>query len=210
MSPHELSYELREGAGKYLKQRRGVIGAGLLAAAAMGAVALYQTGIIRRLPQPPLRGFNTNKVHGSAQAYALLHTPDALLGMGSYALTAALAAHGGEDRVRQNPWVPLALGCKTALDSAVAAKLTYDQARKLRAFSVWSLFISACTYAMFLFALPEAMAALRELIGIRARSAMNAVARDLWQEHAAPISIAEEALEHPTKMLRGLLSEAAS
>ncbi len=50
MTPQELSKELRTGAGDFLEERRGVIGLSLTAIGCMGLIALYQTGMIRRLP----------------------------------------------------------------------------------------------------------------------------------------------------------------
>ena len=117
-------------------RRRGIIGLSCFSCGLLGGVALYQLGILKKLPQPPLRGFNSAKVHKSTEAYPF-GVPDALLGLGSCAVTAALAAVGS----------PIMLGCKLLADAAAAGKLTLDECTKIRAFSIWSLLVTASTLA---------------------------------------------------------------
>ncbi len=81
-------------------------------------VALYQFGILRRLPEPPLPGVDAERVDASGEAYALLRTPDAALGLTSAGITLALT--GGADgdgtgttrgpcwRLRRRAWGVLA------------------------------------------------------------------------------------------------------
>ena len=68
MTPERLSDELRHGTGDDLRRRRGVVGLALGSAAVMGLISLYQTGILRRLPEPPVPGLDAGKVNGSAEA----------------------------------------------------------------------------------------------------------------------------------------------
>jgi hypothetical protein len=75
MNATRLSYELRRGEGGYLKQRRAMIGLSLVAIGAMGFISLYQTGIIKHLPEPPLPKLNADKVDASEDAYSLFETP---------------------------------------------------------------------------------------------------------------------------------------
>jgi uncharacterized membrane protein len=137
----------------------------------MGVIALYQTGLIRHLPEPPLPGLNADKVNGSAQAYEKFAVPDAILGLGSYAATMGLAAMGGSDRARKLPLIPLALAAKVAFDVANAAKLTVDQWTKHRAFCLWCLIAASATFAMAPLVIPEATAAGRAVISANTRSA---------------------------------------
>ena len=55
---------------------------------------------------------DSEAVVGSDEAYARLEVPDAVLGLGSYAVTLGLAVAGGSDRASRKPWLPLALGAK--------------------------------------------------------------------------------------------------
>jgi uncharacterized membrane protein len=165
MTPARLSDELRHGTSDDLRRRRGVIGLALGSAGVMGLISLYQTGILRHLPEPRWPGLDADRVNGSAQAYEILGTPDGLLGLASYATTAALAAAGGADRARDRPWVPLAMAGKVAFDAALAAKLTWDQKAKHHAFCLWCLLSAAMTFGMVPLVWPEARRAIRRLVG---------------------------------------------
>ncbi len=160
-----LSRELRESQDADLQRRRRVVALSLVAAGAMGVVALYQMGITKHIPEPPLPKLDADKVDASAEAYQMLETPDAVLGFGSYAATMALAAMGGIDRAERQPWLPLALAGKVAIDVAQAGRLTIDQWTKHRAFCAWCLLAAGATFAMAPLVVPEARAALRHMAG---------------------------------------------
>ena len=161
MDGAKLSRELRTANGDYLSQRRKIVSLGLVASTSMGLIALYQTGVIRRLPDLPGRWFDAAKVDASEEAYSYFSTPDGTLGLGSYAATVVLAAMGGMGRARTKPWAPLALFAKVVADAAVAAKLTRDQWAKHKAFCIWCLVAAGATFATVPLAFPEARAALR-------------------------------------------------
>ncbi len=74
MRPEELSRQLREGSGEFLARRRKVAGLALAAAGSMGLISLYQLGIIKHLPDPPLPGFDSDKVDAAAEAYSWFQT----------------------------------------------------------------------------------------------------------------------------------------
>ena len=164
MKPEELSVQLRQGTGDFLRRRRDVVGLSLTAAGSMGVITLYQTGIIQHLPDPPLPYFNSDKVDASAEAYSYFATPDAVLGLTSYGMTMVLAAMGGKDRATELPWLPLALAAKVALDTLQAGRLTIDQWTKHRAFCIWCLLAAGTTFASVPLVVPEARVALRQLV----------------------------------------------
>jgi uncharacterized membrane protein len=163
MTPTQLSKELRTGHGDFLEERRSVIVLSLTAIGCMGLIALYQTGIIRKLPDLPLPLMDADKVDASEEAYAKLSMPDAFLGLGSYAATMGLAAMGGKNRAEEQPWIPLALAAKATADAAQAAKLTYDQWAKHKAFCIWCLIAAGATFATIPFVIGEAASAARQL-----------------------------------------------
>lgn len=69
-------------------------------------------GIIRHLPDPPLAVFDSDRVNASNYAYKRAQTPDAVLMILTYGLTARLASAGGKNRARTQPWLPVAMGPK--------------------------------------------------------------------------------------------------
>ncbi len=129
----------------------------------MGLITLYQMGIIKHLPEPPLARMNADKVDASAEAYQILATPDAAFGLASYAGTIVLASMQGADRAQAAPWIPLTLAAKVAADVAGAAKLTVDQWKRQRAFCFWCLIGAGATFATLPLVLPEARNALHRL-----------------------------------------------
>lgn len=163
VSAARLSDDLRHDTSADLSRRRGVIGLALVGAGAMAVVSLYQTGIIRHLPEPRLRRLDADKVDASPEAYERFNVPDGLLGLVSYAITAMLAGTGGADRARRQPFVSLATAGKVLADTAVAAKLTYDQWARHRAWCSWCLLGAAASFAMLPLVVPEARRALTRI-----------------------------------------------
>jgi hypothetical protein len=161
--PRVLSRHLRRKSTPNLRRRRGIVGLAFTAAASMGLIGLYQVGILRHLPEPPLPFFDADKVDGSEEAYSLLATPDAFIGLSSYSLTAALAAAGGPDRQADRPWLPLALAGKATVDAIQAARLSRDQWTRHRAFCFWCLVAAGATFAVVPLAFGEARDAVKEL-----------------------------------------------
>ena len=166
-SAHELGQELRDGTGDFLGNRRAAALLTLMGMASLAAISLYQMGIIKRLLEPSIPVLDAEKVNGSAEAYAILNTPDAVLGLGSYAATLGLVAMGGPDRAQSQPWIPVALAAKSGLDSFQAGALTGKSWCKFRAFSLYSLVTALCTFLVLPFVLPEARAAWKKLKGTR-------------------------------------------
>ena len=158
-----LSQQLRKGRNRTLARRRSVVALSLVSIGAMGVISLYQMGLIRHLPEPPLPRLNADKVDAAPEAYKILATPDAVLGLASYATTATLAAMGGEDRAARTPWIPLAFAAKVGLDAAQALKLTWDQWAKHKAFCSWCLLAAGATLATVPLVIPETKEALGHL-----------------------------------------------
>ena len=165
MSGAGLSRELRTGEGAFLGRRRQTVGLSLVASAAMGAITLYQMGLIRHLPEPPLPYLDADKVDAAPEAYnrAGTATPDAALGLANYGVTVVLAAMAGPDRARALPWLPLLLAVKVGVDALNAGYLTYEQVAKHKALCSYCLLASAATFATVPAVLPEARAAWNHL-----------------------------------------------
>lgn len=159
-----VSDDLRGGGGEWLARRRRVAALSLGAMASLGVVAAYQTGLIRRPPEPGVAPFDAERVDAAGEAYQFLKTPDAALGLASYAVTLALAGMGDGGRAHTRPWVPLALAAKVLADAAGGVLLTAEQATRRRRFCSWCLAASAASVAMVPQVVPEAREAWRRLV----------------------------------------------
>jgi len=125
----ELRRELQESNESDLRVRRAIIGLSLVGMGAMTAVALFQTGIIKHLPDPPLKDFDSDKVNSSDTAYAL-GVPDGTLSLASLAANIPIAAFGGENRAETQPLVPLAAAAKASVEAVVAGWYFYQMPTK--------------------------------------------------------------------------------
>lgn len=163
LTPAELGRDLRHGYSVFLNRRRSIIGLSFFSCAVLGTIAFYQIGILKKLPEPRLKRFDSAQVHGSGEAYSMLETPDAFLGLASYAVTATLAGMGSENRSQTHPWMALAMCAKLLADALMAGKLTLDELRKFKAFSLWSAVTAVATWTALPLAFPETRAALRQL-----------------------------------------------
>ena len=164
MDPTQLSLELRHGQSADLKRRRWIIGLSLLGVAAGQMVSLYQTGIIKHLPDPPLDIFNSDKVDASDYGYKRLDTPDALPMIVTYGLTATLAGAGGMKRADQQPWLPVAMGAKTLFDTLTTVKLGKEEWDENKALCFYCQVATVASFASLALALPEALKGLRKLL----------------------------------------------
>ena len=158
-----VSDDLRRGHSEHLTRRRRQTALVLGATAAMGVISLYQTGILRRLPDPPLPGVASEEVDASGEAYVFGHTPDATLSIANYGVTLALIGMGGADRWREHPVIPLVATAKLTADAAGAAVLTLEQVTKHKALCTYCLAAAVASLAALRQATPEARVAWSEL-----------------------------------------------
>ena len=165
MTPSQLSHELRNETTPDLARRRWILGLSLIGVAAGKIVSLFQMGIIRRLPDPPVGVFDSSKVDASDYAYKRMNMPDAPLMIVNYGITACLAAAGGKDRAEQHPALPIALAAKTLIDVATTAKLTQEEWRENKALCSYCQAATVVSLASAVLAMPEAIRAVQRLAG---------------------------------------------
>ncbi|GAB1542898.1 hypothetical protein NUACC21_55720 [Scytonema sp. NUACC21] len=152
-------------------RRRWIVGLSMVGAAMGIIVSLYQIGILRHLPDPPIPYFDSDRVDASDYAYSRLATPDGFMMVTNYAITAWLAAAGGQDRARENPLLPIAMGIKLLFDAGVAAELAREEWNENQAFCAYCQMATLCSFASVAIAIPEVINAYNTLQG---KSATNA------------------------------------
>lgn len=160
--PPQLRRELQQGETEGLWRRRAIIGCSLVGMAAMAAVSLFQTGVVKHLPDPPLESFDSDKVNSSDTAY-MLGVPDGTLSLASLAANIPLAAFGGARRAREQPAVPLVAAGKAAVEAAVAGWYFYQMPAKEKRWCGYCITGALMNFAVFALTLPEAKEALSAL-----------------------------------------------
>lgn len=162
LPPSQLSRELRDGVSDDLRRRRIGIALSFVGSTIGAIVGLYQTGVIKRLPDIlPGRVWDAEKVDASDYAYENLQMPDATMMVANYGVTAMALAAGGANRAEQAPGLPLAAAGKAAFDFAACLALARKEWQTNKALCSWcqvATLISGVTLAL---TLPEARRALR-------------------------------------------------
>jgi uncharacterized membrane protein len=125
LKTQKLRRELQESASSNIKIRRAIIGLSLVGMGAMAAVSLFQTGVVKHLPDPPLPGFDSDKVNSSETAYAV-GVPDGTLALVGFAANLPLAAFGGENRAETMSFVPIVAAAKASVEAAVSGWYFYQ------------------------------------------------------------------------------------
>ena len=128
-------------------------------------VTLYQSGVLKELPDLPIPFVDSDRVDASNYAYSRLNTPDGPLMMINYGVTAWLATTGGENRARENPLVPIAMGVKILIDSLASAELAREEWSENKAFCEYCQVATLCSFASLALAMPEVTSAFRTLMG---------------------------------------------
>lgn len=158
----QLRRELQKADSGNLNRRRAIIGLSLVGAAAMTAVSLFQTGIIKHLPDPPIEGFDSDKVNSSETAY-MLGVPDGTLSLASLAANVPLAALGGENRAEEQPLYPIAAAGKAIVEAAVAGWYFYQMPAKEKAWCGYCIVGALANFGIAALSIPEANAAIKSL-----------------------------------------------
>ncbi len=162
LEPQELRRQLQERQTKSLRRRRAIIGLSLLGMGAMTMVSLFQTGVIGHLPDPPIDGFDSDKVNSSDTAYAL-GVPDGTLSLASLAANIPIAAFGGENRAEQQPIVPILAAGKAVVEAVVAGWYFYQMPTKEKAWCGYCIVGALCNFGIAALTFLEAKRALESL-----------------------------------------------
>ncbi|MDP9382172.1 MAG: vitamin K epoxide reductase family protein [Chloroflexota bacterium] len=164
MNVDQLRQDLQQGSTPHLRHRRVTLGLSLAGIASMTPATLLQMGVLKHLPDPPLKSFNSDKVNSSYDAYRF-GVPDGTLGILSFAANLPLLAFGGANRAQDKPWVPLVATGKAAVDATVALWYFYQMPTKERAWCIYCIAGQLASLGILASTLPEARAALASLRG---------------------------------------------
>ncbi len=155
MKVREIRDDLRRGDTAGLEQRRASIALSLVGMASMGATTLLQAGLVRHLPDPPLPGFDSDKVNLSDDAFPF-GVPDGPIALAGFAMNIPLAALGPSNRARTLPWVPLLALAKSSIDAAISGWLFYKMPTKEKAWCIYCIVAFFANLGLLALAVSEA------------------------------------------------------
>ena len=162
--PQDLRARIQDDDSLEMALRRGIIGASLVGIGCMALTTLLQTGVVRRLPDPPIGGFDTKKVNSSDEAYSY-GGPDSPINITTHGVNMILAAMGGPDRAQRHPWLPIMAMMAAGAQAAVAAKYLFHQMPKVdRAWCPYCILDALTHFATFALTLREAGQVLGRLV----------------------------------------------
>ena len=161
--PAVLRRDLRESNEPPILLRRAIIGASFIGTACMAVTTLFQSGMIRHLADPPIEGFDSDKVNSSDLAYGW-GMPDSPLSIASHAAAIVLASAGGKDRAETQPALPLAATAAAAPAALTAARyLFHDMPVKEKGWCPWCIVDALAHIAVLGFTLWESKKAIDRL-----------------------------------------------
>ena len=161
-APEPIRSDLLNDRSDAMDRRRAIIRTSLAGMASMAAVSLLQTGIVRHLPDPPVPGFDSDRVNTSEAAYQF-GVPDGTVSLASMALNVPLAALGGVARAQTMPWVPLLSTAKAVAEAIGAGYYFYQMPAKEKAWCGYCIAGAIASFAVLKYSLPEAREAWRVL-----------------------------------------------
>jgi uncharacterized membrane protein len=141
-------------------RQRAVIALSLVGIGSMSASALLQTGLLRHLPDPPLPGFNSDKVNLSREAFPF-GVPDGTLGVLSFAANLPLAGLTGANSAWVRRWALRAGVAKAIVDTGVALWYLYQMPAREKAWCVYCLAAQVCSLGILVLTLQDARETLR-------------------------------------------------
>lgn len=154
-SERSLKSELRHSNEPESQRRRAIIEVSLGGIAAMAAVTALQTGIVKHLPDPPLPGFDSDRVNTSRTAYPF-GIPDGAISLLSFAANIPLAAWGGGGRAKTAPWLPLLASGKALIEAGIAGWYFYQMPKKEKAWCGYCITGAIASLTVAALTLPEA------------------------------------------------------
>ena len=119
MDTTAIRNELLFGTTSDLEKKRKIILLSALGLVDFSIISLYQTGIIKHLPDIDHPLFDSDQVNGSKDAY-MFGAPDGPISALAYAATMILASAGGSNKTGRKAGLDLALGATIAGNAAGA------------------------------------------------------------------------------------------
>ena len=155
---------LRNEQSDDLNRRRKVILLSALGLVDFSLISLYQTGVIRHLPDIPHPLFASDEVNAAKDAY-LFGVPDGPVSAVVYGLTMVLAAAGGSGKAARTPIFDAALGATVAGNAIGALYYMQNMIFKQKKICLYCVAGAAINIASAIIIAPAVIKSIRRLLG---------------------------------------------
>ena len=163
MKAAAIRHELLTGTGRHLEKRRTITALSALGLVDFAIVSLYQSGVIKKLPELPFKAFDSNKVNAAPAAYAM-GAPDATISALVYACNMVLATAGGTERSGRKPVHDVLLGVTIAGNAGGALYYLYDMIFKQKKICPYCIAGAAINITSAIIVAPLALKGIRKLL----------------------------------------------
>jgi len=155
---------LRNDYSDDLDRRRKIICLSAIGLVDFSIISLYQTGVIKHLPDLPHPLFDSDKVNASKDAY-MFGAPDGPISAVAYAATMVLASAGGSKNTGRSPVLDVALGATIAGNAAGGVYYLYDMIFKQKKICLYCVAGAAINIASAIIIFPTVLKSLKKLFG---------------------------------------------
>ena len=155
---------LRTGHNEDQDTRRKVILLSALGLVDFSIISLYQTGVIKSLPDLPFEVFDSNKVNASEDAYRF-GAPDGPISAVAYAATMVLASAGGDEQTGRKPVLDVAVGATVAGNAVGAIFYLHKMIFVQKKICLYCVTGAAINIASAIIIFPTVLKSLKKLFG---------------------------------------------
>ena len=159
-----IRQELLVGKDKDVELRRKIVALSALGLVDFALISLYQTGIIKKLPEFPAKIFDSNKVNAVTDAYQM-GAPDGTISAWVYATTMVLATVGGSEASGRKPVHDALLAATVGANAAGAAYYLYNMTFHQKKICPYCIAGAVINFASAGYVLPVAIKAFKKLFG---------------------------------------------
>jgi len=161
-----IRQELLNSTDEDLQLRRKVVGLSALGLVDFAFISLYQSGVIKRLPELPFKSFDSNKVNAAPDAYKM-GAPDATISAWLYATNMVLATAGGTESSGRKPVHDMLLGGTVAANAGGALYYLYNMVFKQKKVCPYCIAGAAINISSAVIVAPVVLKSIKKLLSKR-------------------------------------------
>jgi uncharacterized membrane protein len=158
--------ELLHGRTNDLEKKRKIILLSALGLLDFGIISLYQTGVIKHLPDIDHPLFDSDRVNASEDAY-MFGAPDGPISALAYAVIMVLASAGGSKKTGRKAGLDLALGATIAGNAAGAVYYLQNMIFKQKKICLYCVTGACINIASAIIIAPAFLRSLKNLFASR-------------------------------------------
>lgn len=155
---------LRNDHTEDMDRRRKLVFLSAIGLVDFSIISLYQTGVIKRLPDIPHPLFDSNKVNAAEDAY-MMGVPDGPVSAVVYALSMVLASAGGSEKTGRSPVWDAALGAAVVGNASGALYYLQNMIFRQKKICLYCVAGAAINIASAILIAPTVVKSVKKLFG---------------------------------------------